>query len=35
MYLLYHVLDGRVMAADVLNLDGQVVETLSGRIQSP
>ncbi len=28
--LLYHVLDGRVMAADVLNLDGQEVETLSG-----
>jgi len=28
--LLYHVLEGRVMADDVLNLDGQEVETLSG-----
>lgn len=28
--LLYHVVDGKVMAADVLELDGQEVETLSG-----
>jgi len=28
--LLYHVVDGKVMAADVVGLDGQEVETLSG-----
>ncbi|MFN2159753.1 MAG: fasciclin domain-containing protein [Anaerolineales bacterium] len=28
--LLYHVVDGKVMAADVIDLDGQEVETLSG-----
>lgn len=28
--LLYHVVDGKVMAAEVLELDGQEVETLSG-----
>jgi uncharacterized surface protein with fasciclin (FAS1) repeats len=28
--LLYHVVDGKVMAADVVELDGQEVETLSG-----
>jgi len=28
--LLYHVLDGKVMAAQVVELDGQEVETLSG-----
>ena len=28
--LLYHVVDGKVMAAQVVELDGQQVETLSG-----
>jgi uncharacterized surface protein with fasciclin (FAS1) repeats len=28
--LLYHVVDGKMMAADVIDLDGQEVETLSG-----
>jgi uncharacterized surface protein with fasciclin (FAS1) repeats len=28
--LLYHVVDGKVMAVQVLDLDGQQVETLSG-----
>ena len=28
--LLYHVVDGKIMAADVVGLDGQMAETLSG-----
>jgi uncharacterized surface protein with fasciclin (FAS1) repeats len=28
--LLYHVVDGKIMAADVVELDGQMAETLSG-----